>query len=342
MSKSIPMNNIFIIFLMIFTLVMVTQSANAGSPVIIRHDASIMEREIKINLAWQSDEPVAKIITSAGSGQVIINNVDNERTERGYSGEIDIVIPAYLYNVSGDQSMYMSRQSSSPFQQNSMEMYANSGSPSNEMVQYTIQLIDEVNQRSTLLKDNVRRSELSRGGIAGHNPQTKTTSGTMIVNAKDPLNTAINTAIGLIAKNGAAPVIKNLKMQNWTDNRASFSFDATDDKGVVKIVYEVRDPRGYISTQGFVPCNSDKSCSGQSDYFTLNAGNYVLSATAVDTDNNNSVKSELPFQVQNNGTGNVQQPVQQNQLQTIQQTPQQVTSPVPSQMNTPGVTYENQ
>jgi len=342
MSKNMPMDNIFIIFLMIFTLVMMTQLANAGSPVIIRHNASIMERELRINLAWQSDEPVAKIITSAGRGQVITDTVDNDRTESGYSGEIDIVIPAYLYNVSGDQSMYMNRQSSSPFQQNSMEMYANTGSPNNEIVQYTVQLVDEVNQRSTLLKDNVRRSELSHSNVVGQKPQTKSANGTVIVNAKDPLNTAINTTIGLIAKNGAAPVVKKLKMQSWTESRTSFSFDANDDKGVAKVVYEVRDQRGDIAIQGTVSCNSDKSCSGQSESFTLNAGSYVLSATAVDADNNNSVKSELSFQVQSNGTGNDQQPTQQNQSQSFQQAPQQVTSPTPSEINTPNVTYENQ
>jgi hypothetical protein len=164
-----------------------------------------MEKEIRINLAWQSDEQVAKIIVSAGKGQVVIYTVDNERNESGYSGEVDIVIPAYLYNISGERSMYVNQQSSSAFQQNSMEMYANSGSPSNEAVQYTVQLVDEVNQRSTLLKDNVRRTDLSHSNTVGQKPQAISTSGAVIVNVKEVLNSAVNSTIGLLAKNGTAP-----------------------------------------------------------------------------------------------------------------------------------------
>ncbi len=339
MSNTTYGKNLFLTLLTMLTLTMLSQFAEAGSPVIIRHDAHLMEKDIRINLAWQSDEPITKIIVSAGKEQIVLENIDNERNESGYNGETNIVVPAYLYSVSGEQSMYMSRQSSSPFQQNSMEMYANSGSPANEVVQYTLQIVDEVNQRSTLLKDKVRREELSHNVIR-QPPQLKSNTGTVTINAKDPLNTAINTTIGLIGKNGQVPEIKNVKVINWTDNRVSFSFDASDDKGVAKVVYEVRNDRGDITSQNTIECNSEKLCLKQSDPFALNAGSYVLSVIAVDTDNNNSIKREQSLHVQGSSSV-VQQPVPQNLQQTIQQPPQQ-TSPVSAPINDPGVIYENQ
>jgi hypothetical protein len=319
MSERTYGRNCFVAFLAAVALMTLAPAAEAMSPVITRHDAHLMEKEVRINLAWQSDEPVAKIIASAGREQVVIeSNIDNERNEGGYSGEIDIVVPAYLYNTSGEQSMYMSRQSSGPLQQSSVEMYADSASPYNEVVQYTVQLVDEVNQRSTLLKDKVCRAEPAYPQ-PGQRPQPGSAAAAVAVNAKDPLNTALNTTIGLIGKIGQAPEVKNVRVSNWADNRVSVSFDATGGKGLDRVVFEVRDSSGTIASQSTILCNSEKQCTKQSDPFVLNPGRYALSVMAVDIQNSNSKKSEQEFQVPD-GTGSVQRPIQQPAQQPVQQT----------------------
>ena len=317
----------------------------AKSPIIVRYDAQLMEQSIKINLAWQSDEPVVKIIASAGREQVVVeSNIDNERTESGYSGEIDIVIPAYMYNPSGENSVYMSkqsqtRQSSDQTRKSSTEMYENSASIRNEVVQYTVQLIDEVNQRSEMLKDQVQRV-----GTANLQPRQKsqplTTASKVDIDVRNPLNNAINTSIGLVGQIGKTPDVKNLSIKNWGDNRVSFSFDATGAKGIDRIVFEVRNSTGEIANQNTISCNSEKQCSRQSEPLNLSSGSYSLYVTAIDIENNSSSKAEKGFQVTSGAVSvQTQQPVQQ---QVIQPASQQTSTSPSSQGSDPGVTYEKE
>lgn len=319
-------NNYSTIFMGLLFVLLTAVSAQAGSPVIIRHDAHLMERDIRINIAWQSEEPVVKIIASAGKEQVVVQEgIDNDRNEGGYSGEIDIVLPAYPNKLTGEQSLYMSRQNSSQFQQSSTELYANTTPPYTEVVQYSIQLVDEVNQRSTLLNDKVHRLDQasSKRNLHGSQQPQQSPMKTVTIDTKDPLNTALNTTIGLIGKIGANPVIKDAKVSFWTENRVSINFNAIDDKGVDKVVFEVRDARGNLAHQDSLLCSSEKQCSQQTDTFVLNTGKYVLTAFAVDTENNNSKKVTVEFQVANSG----QQLIEQAPQQMINQPNPQQTAP---------------
>jgi hypothetical protein len=340
MFEKIFSKTVVITVVALWAMMVLIPPAEAKSPIIVRYDAQIMEQSIKINLAWQSDEPVVKIIASAGREQVVIErNIDNERTESGYSGEIDIVVPAYVYSAGGENSVSMSRQSSSQAQQSSMEMHANSTSQQNEAVQYSVQLIDEVNQRSALLKDKVRRIEPTLPQTV-QKTQPKAAIGTIGIDAKNPVNTAINTTIGLVGNIGQLPDVKNVSIKNWSENRVSFSFEATGAKGIDKIVFEVRDSHGNIANQNTILCNSEKQCSRQSESLSLSPGSYSLSVAAMDIENNSSKKVEKGFQV-TAGTGSVQtqQPAQQQVMQPA--SPQTSTTPS-SQGDDPGIVYEKE
>lgn len=336
MVKKICSKYVFSIIVALWATIVLTPPVEAKSPIIIRHDAHLMEKDVKINLAWQSDEPVVKIIVSAGKEQIIIeNNIDNERTESGYTGEIDIVIPAFVYSAVGEKSMYVNRQTSSQNQQSNMEMYANSTSPRNEAVQYTVQLIDEVNQRSALLKDKVQRIEPTNPQ-AGQKTQPKATSGMLEIDARNPLNNAINTSIGMVGKIGQAPDIKNVMIKSWSENRVSFSFEATGAKGIDKIVFEVRNSNGDIANQDTISCNSEKQCSRQTESLNLNTGSYTLFVTAIDIENTSSKKAEKGFQV---NAGSVSSTTQQPGQQQVTQPPATIPS---SQGNDPGIVYEKE
>jgi uncharacterized small protein (DUF1192 family) len=340
MFEKIISKNVFITIVALGVIMMFAPTVAAKSPVIVRYDAQFMEQSIKINLAWQSDEPIVKIIASAGREQIIIeNNIDNERTESGYSGEIDIVIPAYVYNAGGENSVYISRQSSSQEQKSSVEMRANSTSQQNEAVQYSVQLVDEINQRSALLKDKVRRIESTLPQTV-QKTQPKAAIGTIGIDVKNPVNTAINTTIGLVGNIGQLPDVKNVSIKNWSENRVSFSFEATGAKGIDKIVFEVRDSHGNIANQNTISCNSEKQCSRQSESLSLSPGSYSLSVAAMDIENNSSKKVEKEFQV-TAGTGSVQtqQPAQQQVMQPA--SPQTSTTPS-SQGDDPGIVYEKE
>lgn len=328
------------IIVMLWSMLVLSLPVEAKSPIIIRHDAHLMEKDVKINLAWLSDEPIVKIIVSAGREQLIIQkNIDNDRTESGYSGEIDIVVPAYMYGAAAERSMYMSRQSSSEIQQNSMEMYANSASPRNESVQYTVQLIDEVNQRSALLKDTLRRNEptLPR---TGQKQQPIAAVNILAIDTKNPLNSAINTTIGLLGKIGQTPDIKNVDIKFLGDNRVIFSFEATGSKGIDRIVYEVRNSSGDIDNQNTISCNSEKQCSRQSESLNMGSGSYLLYVTATDIENSSSKKVEKGFQV-TAGSAAIQTQQTTQQQVTQQETPQS-TSTSSSQNIDPGVVYEKE
>jgi hypothetical protein len=299
-------NGLVLLCLGILPVLLAAASSQAASPVIVRHDAHIMEKDIRINIAWQSDEPIVRIIVSAGKEQVIVREgIDNDRNEGGYSGEIDIVVPALATHL-GEKSLYLSQQNSSQAQPSSVEMHANTTSSYAEVVQFSVQLVDEVNQRSTLLKDQAQRLDpvyatANSKPLQGSQQSQQSSLKSVTFDTKDPLNTALNTTIGLIGKFGANPEIRDAKVNIWADNRVSINFDVIDDKGVDKVTFEVRDATGNTAHQDSVPCASGKQCNKQTDPFVLAPGKYVLSAVASDADNNTSKKVTVEFQVANPG-----------------------------------------
>lgn len=273
----------------------------AKSPVIIRHDAHLMDNEVRINLAWQSEEPIAKIIVSAGREQVVVEkDIDNDRNDSGYSGVIDLIVPYSPYtDYGGDHYVAMSQQTSTPYHQSGSAMYASSSTPYREMVQYTVQLVDEVNQRSTLLKDTVRRPDqaylLSK---RKDRSPAHSTDASLDIDVKDPMKTAISGVAGLIGKFTSVPEIKHAKINYWGNSRTSVSIEAIDDRGIDKVLLEIRDSLGAIVRQDTIFCNGDKLCSRESEAFQLHAGKHFLTAIAVDTESNNSKSYSLEFTIQ--------------------------------------------
>jgi len=274
-----------------------------------------MENEIRINLAWQSEEPVVKIIVSAGKEQVVIDkNIDNDRNDDGYTGEMDIVVPSAPYAFSSGEQFEMNRQSTKQANQSGSEVRASSASSSREMVQYTVQLIDEVNQRSTLLKDLVRRPDPAYSMSSRNRTKQLQPTSKVIVEPKDPLNTAINATIGMVGKMGAGPEVKNATAKFWDNNRISIVVEASDSKGVDSVAIEVRDGNGSIVHNDSISCDSAKQCQKETDSFSLANGSYALTAIAANVEQTKSQKYSITFKVANVSTG--------KQLPGAQQPPQ--------------------
>lgn len=281
--------------LVFFVMALLPDPAHSKSPVIIRHDVLIMETEVRLNIAWQSDEPIVKIIAAAGKVQVVVDNdIDNERNDGGYSGVMDIVIPYAPYSASSGETVITRGQRS----QGSLEMSASATTANREMVQYTVQLIDEVNQRSTLLKDLVRRPDPAYALSRRKDPRPlQNSGGTVVIDTNNPINTAINAAASLIGKIGGAPEIKDVKVKTWTESRFSLAIQSTGDKGIDRVVFEIQNSSGEIVYQGSVYCETQKLCIKESEPFALTAGRYLMSAIASDSDAHNSKKYTFNFTV---------------------------------------------
>lgn len=294
-----------------------TGIASAGAPVVTKYDAHLLEREVRFNITWQSDEPIVKIIASADKEQVVVNEgLDNERNDAGYSGVIDVVVPFNPDNFYNERTHYMNRQSGTMFSQSSTEVYENSMEPYQYAVNYSIQLVDEVNQRSMLVKDKVRRLDpqtaLSKG--TGRPEQRKhAMTEAVVVDAKDPLKSAVNTAIDLLGKVDAKPKIRDFKVKAYADNRIAFEIMAEDDKGVEQISYEIKSNSGIIAMENSLACSTEKQCSRTTEPIQLNAGTYLVSAIATDGDANRSDKEQRQFTIRAMAASLTPQAVQSQQ-----------------------------
>ncbi len=107
-------------------LVLTGFEAWAKKPEVIRHDAQYLDRQVSLSIEWQSSEPVVSVRVAAGKEvkNIKVDAYDNKRNPQGYSGEVSVALQADpLINQ--------------------------------ESVPYTIQLVDDVGQRSTLVTGKV-------------------------------------------------------------------------------------------------------------------------------------------------------------------------------------------
>ncbi|UFS71714.1 hypothetical protein LPW11_05850 [Geomonas sp. RF6] len=277
--------------------------AQAGPPVITKYDAHLLEKEVRLNISWQSDEPVTKIIASADKEQVVVTaEIDNDRNDAGYSGTMDLVVPFNPENLYSGRSFYMNQQTSTPTQERSTEIAQNSVTPYQYAISYAIQLVDEVNQRSAMVKDTIRRFEETRtargGNLSQSQDQKTTTSGGVTVDVGKLSNAAAQVAQNVLEQISAKPWVKELVVKRYADNRTAFAVSAQDDKGVAGIVIEVRNPQGQIVHEESVECADQKECTKTSNPISLGNGMYKVSVVALDGDGRKSAEKVKEFGVE--------------------------------------------
>ena len=80
----------------IIALCLTGVNAYAKKPEVTRHDAQYLDRQVSINVQWQSSEAVVSVRVAAGKGvkEVKIDPYDNKKTRSGYTGEANIVLQA--------------------------------------------------------------------------------------------------------------------------------------------------------------------------------------------------------------------------------------------------------
>ena len=68
--------------------------AEAKKPEIIRYDAQYLDRQVSLNLQWQSSEAIVSVRVAAGKEvkEIKIDAFENKKTRSGYSGEVNVAL----------------------------------------------------------------------------------------------------------------------------------------------------------------------------------------------------------------------------------------------------------
>jgi hypothetical protein len=294
-------------------------NAEAKKPTVTRHDAQYLDKAIKVNVQWQSTEPIVSIKVAAGKGEKVIkvDPYSNKRSPDGYHGEEDVVLesePAATQTI----------------------------------IPYSIQLEDEDGQRSTLVTGQVKIPAAAAAATAV--AATTTAAPQEDQWGKDKLPGASSTtATGGTAGSGdmidklrqvaqvvaGAPFLHDVTVNNPPgSNTVTFKTKATHSVGLGAVKFRVfsADNRQVdsqdIEAKGTV-------WEGTSKDFTLPAGKYFVIAQAVDAAGSTSPEKKANFTI--TGTAQVSLPQAQPQAEQPQPQTEQPQQPQQPQVEQPPV-----
>jgi hypothetical protein len=294
--------------LAVFLLSLITGNvAYAGKPEIISHDAQYLDRQINVNLQWQSSESVISVRVAAGKEikEIKVDPYDNKKNRLGYSGEVNVVL-----------------QFEPGASQNS--------------IPYTIQLVDEDGLKSAMIMGKVAVPLLTPAAREEDQwGKEKLTSSQQSVQ-KDMIEQLRQVAQDL----AVPPYLHDITVNNPGSGTVTFRTKATHSVALREINFRVFDVGNkpidsqQISTTG-------KMWEGTSKDFSLSAGNYFVIAQALDGKGNTSQERKAYFSIVGvkqqvtSGNGQQQTPTQtQPQPQTQPQLPPTETQPPTQQAAT--------
>jgi len=278
-------------------------NAYAKKPTVTRHDAQYLDKAVKINVQWQSSEPIVSIKIAAGKGEKVIK-VDpygNKRNPDGYNGEEDIVLET-------------------------------EPAASQTVIPYSIQIEDEDGQKSSLVTGQVKipgatataaaattqEDQWGKDKLPGTTSTTSTT-GTTTTGSGDMID-KLRQVAQVVA---GAPFIHDITVINPGSNTVTFKTKATHSVGLGAIKFRVFSADNKqvdsqdIEAKGTV-------WEGTSKDFTLPAGKYFVIAQAADASGSTSPEKKANFTV--TGTAQVSLPQSQTQDQTTQPSTQDQTT----------------
>lgn len=286
--------------------------ALAKKPMVTRHDAQYLDKAVKVNVQWQSTEPVITVKIAAGKGEKVIkvDPYSNKRNPDGYQGEEDIVLET-------------------------------EPAATQEWIPYSIQLQDEDGQRSSLVTGKVKipaaaaataaaavtavpgATAAPQGDQWGKDALTGTTasSGTDGMGGTSGTGDMIDKLRQVAQVVAGAPFLHDIKVNNPGTNTVTFSTKATHSVGLGAVKFRVFSADNKqvdsqdIEAKGTI-------WEGTSKDFTLPAGQYFVIGQAVDAAGSTSPEKKTGFTIR--GTAPVQLPqAQPEQPQVEQPQPQQ-------------------
>ena len=246
----------------IIALCLTGVNAYAKKPEVTRHDAQYLDRQVSINVQWQSSEAVVSVRVAAGKGvkEVKIDPYDNKKTRSGYTGEANIVLQA-------DPLM------------------------DQESIPYTIQIQDEDGQKSNLItgKAAIPASALAtqRDDRWGKERLTGPQGG-----QKDMIDQLRKVAAVL----AAPPFLQDVIVNNPGSGTVTFKTKATHTVGLKEINFRIFDG-GNKQVDSQQISATGTLWEGTSKDFTLPEGNYFVIAQAIDGGGSTSQERRAHFTI---------------------------------------------
>lgn len=254
-----------VLLIVIFIFCAGSASYASSKPDIIQYQATYHDDMLSINLQWQSPNPVVMVKVYAGREpkEIEIDEYDNRRNPKGYFGETTVVV---------NLEPGVERQA----------------------VNYVIQLVDDVGQRSRQVSGKVKLvSATSPEAVPLEEPLPEAPPPEEIPSQPGDI---VDKLIQVAERHDAAPYMHKVKVNSIDDNKVSFSSKATDDKGLGKVIFRIFDRAG-TQVKEQVLTDLGRVWQGTSKTFTIAAGNYSVVAQAVDTSGSTSREQRENFKI---------------------------------------------
>ena len=254
-----------VLLIVIFIFCAGSASYASSKPDIIQYQATYHDDMLSINLQWQSPNPVIMVKVYAGREpkEIEIDEYDNRRNPKGYFGETTVVV---------NLEPGVERQA----------------------VNYVIQLVDDVGQRSRQVSGKVKLvSAISQEAIPPEEPLSEELPPEEVPSQPGDI---VEKLIQVAERHDAAPYMHKVKVNSIGDNKVSFSSKATDDKGLGKVIFRIFDRAGK-KVREQVLTDLGTVWQGTSKTFTIAAGNYRVVAQSVDSSGSTSREKSNKFKV---------------------------------------------
>ncbi len=255
--------NITCLLLILTVFFLTGVNAYAKKPEVTRHDAQYVDKQVSINLQWQSSESIVSIRIAAGKEikEIKVDPFENKRNRSGYTGEMNVVIQA---EPSGSQ----------------------------DSIAYTIQLEDEDGQKSVI---NAGKAVIPPTSATAATEDTwgkeKLTSSQQTVQ-KDMIEQLRAVAQVLVA----APFLQEVTVNNPGGSTVTFKSKVTHTAALKEVTFRVIDGGNKLIDNQTISATG-KIWEGTSKDFSLMNGNYIVIAQAVDGTGNTSLERRANFTI---------------------------------------------
>lgn len=254
--------NITCLLLILTVFFLTGVNAYAKKPEVTRHDAQYLDKQISINLQWQSSEAIVSIRVAAGKDikDVKVDPYENKRNRSGYTGEVNVVLQA---EPAGSQ----------------------------DSIPYTIQLEDEDGQKSVISMGKAAIPPTSAVAAADDQwGKEKLTSSQQSVQ-KDMIE-----QLRAVAQVLASPPFLHEVTVNAGPGAVTFRTKATHSVALKEISFRVFDSGNkQVDTQQISA--TGKVWDGTSKDFSLMNGDYSVIVQAVDGSGSTSPERRMAFKV---------------------------------------------
>jgi hypothetical protein len=235
-----------------------------AKPEIIKHDVHYLNNAVKVNVHWQSANPVVWVRVYVGKEpkEVQIDEYDNRRNPYGYSGELSTVV--------------------------------NIDPPAQEFITYVIQVEDDLRQKSEQVtgKINIAKKEKTEDTWGKEDSSTA-------LPGQQPAQsgTIMDKVVAVIEKIDLAPTVGDIKVNRTGPDKVSFTSRAIDDKGLKQIAFHVLDASGNKVQEQVMSDLTGKIWEGTTSTFTLPPGIFRVVVQVVDSAGNTSKEHSEQFTI---------------------------------------------